>query len=93
METVIEVNGEKYHLVNKSFVGWLKHINNFNSRYKSFEDWYSEFTFLGKDKIKGIESIFIFNSREKSKFYHYFEKGFCPVEAIEDFVKPLLKNN
>ena len=60
METVIEVNGEKYHLVNKSFVGWLKHINNFNSRYKSFEDWYSEFTFLGKDKIKGIESIFIF---------------------------------
>lgn len=93
METVIEISEEKYHLVNKSFVGWLKHIKNFRSRHKSFEDWYCEFTFLGKEKIRGIESIFTFNSREKYKFYHYFEKGFSLVEAIEDFVKPLLKNN
>lgn len=90
MEQVIEIKGEKYHLLNKSFIGWLKHINNFNSRHKSFEDWYCEFWFLGKDKIyKGIESIFIFNTNEKSKFYHYFEKGFSPEEAMIEYINKL----
>jgi hypothetical protein len=92
METVIEIKGEKYHLVNKSFTGWLKHIEYFRSRHKSFDDWYSDLSWIANDKFKGIQSLFIFGSRNQKKYYHYFEKGFSPEKAMEDILKLINEN-
>lgn len=89
MEKVIEIKGEKYHLIHKSFIGWLKHIKSYRSRHKSFDDWFSEFIWVGRDKFKGSESILIFSTRRMKFFYHYFEKGFSPEEAMIEYINKL----
>lgn len=91
MEQVIEIEGKKYHLLNKSFIGWLKHINSFPYRHKSYDDWLSEFLWVCRDKFKGSESVLFFSTRRMNSFYHYFEKGYTPEAAMEHFYKKICK--
>lgn len=85
MSKVIEIDGEKFQTMDKSFIGWLTHFKYFRNKHMDFEDWFSYF-YEETRNIIGIDSIFCCNNKyfKLSIKNSYFEEGFNPKDAAID---------